>query len=133
MKGNETDEALSILQIEGYITSELEELYKLRSEIKRFRDQIVESIENDAKFRELNKKAQEARGVALAYKRAMMKDPSMVALDDRLDGLKSDLKDVRASLSDYIREYCRISRMRQIEIDGTLMEIEDAYKLVRRG
>lgn len=130
---SETDAALSVMRIEDMINRQLADISKMREEMKMVHDSFEDSFKNDAKFREFDDKAKEAAKQKNAYKQAMLKEPALAELSNKLDQLKGEVKDMQMALSDYLREYSRVTGLMQFETeDGQVLEIVQVYKLVKK-
>ncbi len=129
----ESQTALSLLQVEDYINQQMKDITKLRGEMKEIKSSVDDTFQNDAQYREFEDKAKEAAKNKNAYKKQMMNDPAVSELVTKLDGMKADVKDMQIALSDYLREYNRISGMSQFETaDGEMLEIVNTFKLVKK-
>lgn len=129
----ESSQALSILQVEEYINQQMKDIGKMREEMKMIKSSVDDTFQNDAQYKEFEEKAKEAAKNKNAYKKQMMNDPAVAELVNKLDGMKAEVKDMQVALSDYLREYNRISGMNQFEThDGEMLEIVNTFKLVKK-
>lgn len=125
--------ALSIMQIEDLINRQMADIEKVRDEVKLLKSSYEDIFKNDAKFRELDDKAKEAAKLKKAYQQAMSKDPSVSKAAEDFQRKREELKDLQIGLSDYLREYSRVSGMTQFETpDGRMLEIVQTFKLVKK-
>ena len=63
-----------------------------------------------------------------------MKRPDVAALAGKLKSLKSEKKELQEGLSDYLREYQRLSGSNEIEgEDGEIRQIVYVAKLVKKS
>jgi hypothetical protein len=129
----ETNQAMGIMQIEGYINAQMTDIAKLRDMMKDISSSYNDAFANDASYRDLDAKAKEAAKAKNNYKKQMMGDPALQDLANKLDGMKSEMRDLQTALSDYLREYNRVSGMTQFETkDGEILEIVNVFKLVKK-
>lgn len=129
----ETNQAMGIMQIEGYINAQMTDISKLRDMMKDISSSYNDAFANDASYRDLDAKAKEATKVKNNYKKQMMGDPALQDLANKLDGMKSEMRDLQTALSDYLREYNRVSGLTQFETkDGEILEIVNVFKLVKK-
>lgn len=129
----ETEQAMGILQVEEYINQQMVDIAKMREEMRLVKSTVDDSFQNDAQYRELETKAKETAKVKNAYKKQMMNDPAVAEQANKLDGMKSEMRDMSVALSDYLREYNRLSGMSQFETrDGEVLEIINVFKLVKK-
>ena len=133
MQTPETAQALGIVQIEEYINQQMTDISKLREEMRLVKSTVDDAFQNDAQYRELEQKSKEAAKVKNTYKKQMMNDPAVADQSNKLDGMKSEMRDMSVALSDYLREYNRLSGMTQFETrDGEVLEIVNVFKLVKK-
>ncbi|MFW5703602.1 MAG: hypothetical protein ACOCXQ_02100 [Patescibacteria group bacterium] len=129
----ETNQAMSILQIEEMVNQQMRDIAKIREEMKLVKGTVDDAFQNDAQYRELENKAKEAAKLKTTYKKQMMNDPAIAEQANKLDGMKSEIRDMQIALSDYLREYNRVSGMLQFETqDGEVLEIVNTFKLVKK-
>ncbi len=129
----ETNQAMGIMQIESYINAQMTDIAKLRDMMKDISSSYNDAFANDASYRDLDAKAKEAAKVKNNYKKQMMGDPALQDLANKLDGMKSEMRDLQTALSDYLREYNRVSGLTQFETkDGEILEIVNVFKLVKK-
>lgn len=89
---------------------------------------------NDEVFKEHDKKAKEASKVRSGTKQQILKRPDVADLANKLQALKSEQMELKEGLSDYLREYHRLSGSTEIEgEDGEVREIVYMAKLVKKS
>lgn len=129
-----TGQALDIMTIENMINAQMVDIEKMKEEMKLVKSSYDDTFKNDAKFKELDDKAREAGKVKNTYKQTLLKEPAVAELSNKLDGLKGEVKDLQDGLSDYLREYYRLSGMTQFETkDGEVLQIVNVFKLVKQA
>lgn len=122
-----------VMNLESLIKNLMQTLDKEQAEVGTFQDTLNDIFENDETFKEHSKLAKEASKVKSATKRQILKQPQAADLDNKIRTLKSEIKENKASLSDYLREYQRMSGINEIEgTDGELLEIVYDAKLIRK-
>lgn len=122
-----------IMNMENMIKSVMSTLDKLKIDMGAFQETLNDIFENDETYQEHSKLAKEASKVKSNTKRQILKQPQAGDLDNKIRTLKSEIKENKASLSDYLREYQRMSGINEIEgTDGELLEIVYDAKLVRK-
>ncbi|MCX7996166.1 MAG: hypothetical protein N2691_00190 [Patescibacteria group bacterium] len=127
------DKALSIMQVEDLINRQMADIEKMRDEVKLLKSSYEDIFKNDAKYRELDEKVKESTKLKKQYMRAMSKDPSVTKAAEDYQRKREELKDLQIGLSDYLREYNRVSGLSQFETqDGRLLEIVQVFKLVKK-
>lgn len=130
---DESSNTQLIMNMEGLIKNLMSTLDKQQAEAGVFKDTLNDIFENDETYQEHSKLAKEAAKVKSNTKRQILKQPQAADLDNKIRTLKSEIKENKASLSDYLREYQRMSGINEIEgSDGELLEIVYDAKLVRK-
>ena len=118
--------------VKNLILNHLDEIDKVKEQIKSAREMVTSALENDESFRN----AKEAEGEKKRERQeieAKIKDanPTPVA---KLDELKEQLKDLQTALGDYLAEFVRrTGKMEITKHDGTELKIVRRYKTVSPG
>lgn len=127
------NKALDIMQIENMINTQMVDIDKKRDEVKLLKGSFDDAFKNDAKYREFDDKVKEANRLKTTYKQAMMKDPAIAQANSAFLNGRDELKDMQMALSDYLKEYHRVTGLTQFETaDGTMLEIVQSFKLVKK-
>ncbi len=127
------NDAVLLLKIEEMIKTHLSQVDKLREEITKYRDMVNDILANDEIFQEHDRVAKEASKIRSSTKKPIMKRPDVADLSNKLHDLRSELGDLQLGLSDYLREYQRLSGSNEIEgEDGEIREIVYVAKLVKK-
>lgn len=128
------DNSSVVLNMEGMIKSLMAALDEKGEEADKYKSALNDIFENDETYQEHSKLAKEAARVKSATKKQILKQPQAADLDNKVKTLTSEIKETQASLSDYLREFQRISGISEIEgQDGELREIVYTAKLVRKS
>lgn len=123
-----------LLNMESLIKGHISTIDKLSEEAKKLKDMLDDIFANDPTFQEHDKLAKEAAKVKTGTKQQILKQPQAADLDKKVKELKSELKENRASLSDYLQEYARMSGVNEIEgDDGEVREIVYSAKLIKKS
>lgn|SRR3989338_6575706 len=129
-----TDQATILMNLDELIKSNIASLDKLAIELKKQREMFDDSFNNDPTFREHAEKAKEANKVKATTKAQIMRQPAVAQLSEKVKNLRSEIKERQLSLSDYLREYSRMTGVNQIEgHDGEVREIVQEFKLIKKG
>lgn len=121
-----------LINMEGIIKSHISNISRLQEEVKKHKDMLDDIFENDPTYKEHTKTADEAAKVKRNTKQQILKKPQAADLDNKVKSLKSELKETQAALSDYLKEFQRLSGVNEIELDGgEVMEIVYTAKLVK--
>lgn len=128
------NDVVLLTRIEEMIKTHLSQIGELQEEITKHRDMVNDIFANDETYQEHDKTAKEAARVRSNTKKEITKRPDVADLANKLKSLKSEQSELKGGLSDYLREYQRLSGSNQIEgEDGELQEIVFVAKLVKRS
>lgn len=131
---NTGSDAVLLVRIEEMIKTHLSQIDTLAEDISKHKDIVDDIFVNDATFQEHDKIAKEAAKVRSKTKAEIMKRPDVADLSNKLKTLKSEKKELSEGLSDYLREYQRLSGSNEIEgNDGEIREIVYSAKLVKKS
>lgn len=123
-----------ILNMEGMIKSLVSSLDHQREELNKFQETLKDIFDNDESYKKHSELAKEATRVKSATKQQILKQPQAADLNEKIRTLKSEMKENQASLSDYLREFQRMSGISEIEgEDGELREIVYTAKLIKKS
>lgn len=126
------DDAKLILSLEEMIKNNRELIEKSRGELSEQRDMLKNSFESDSTYQEQNEEVKKTTKIRSATKSQILKKPSVAAIAEKVKSLQSQIKEYEAALSDYLREYQRVSGQTTIEGEGgEILEIIYVAKLKR--
>ena len=130
---NSSDAAL-LLKIEEMIKTHITQISELTEQITERKDMLEDIFKNDETFQAHDKAAKEAAKIRSGTKQQIMKKPQVADLAAKLKDLKMEKSELQDGLSDYLREYQRLSGSNEIEgEDGEVREIVYVAKLVRKS
>lgn len=122
-----------IMSLENMINGYILDLEKLQKDLKEQSAMLKDSFENDADYAAIADKAREVQKMKKEAKDKLLQDPSISLLDAKVTDLKSEVKDVRQALSDYLQQYYRESGLTSITAaDGEVRELVATVKLVKK-
>lgn len=128
------NDVVLLTRIEEMIKTHLSQIGELQEEITKHRDMVNDIFANDETYQEHDKIAKEAVRIRSNTKKEIMKRLEVADLANKLKSLKSEQSELKVGLSDYLREYQRLSGSNEIEgEDGELREIVFVAKLVKRS
>ena len=123
-----------LLDLEQLIKTNITTIDRNKAELKKQREMLNSALENDETYREHAQKAKETAKVKAATRHQIMQQPANKALAERVKELAAEIKDADGALSDYLREYQRISGSNEIETDdGVVREIVYVARLVKKS
>lgn len=129
-----SSDAVLLVKIEEMIKTHTTQITELQEQISKFKDMLDDIFVNDETFQEHDKLAKEAARIRTNTKKEIMKRADAADLSNRLKSLKSEQKELKEGLSDYLREYQRLSGSNEIEgEDGEIRQIVFVAKLVKRS
>lgn len=127
-------EASVLVNLEQLIKNHIASIDRVTEESKRHKDMLDDIFDNDPTYREHAEAAKEAAKIKSATKAEIMKQPQVFELSEKVKSMRSEIKELKAALSDYLQEYRRMSGVSQIEDDqGEVREIVYTAKLVKLG
>ena len=128
------NDAVLLVRIEEMIKTHLSQIDTLAEDISKHKEMVDDIFTNDQTYQEHDKIAKEAAKVRSKTKAEIMKRPDVADLSNKLKTLKSEKKELNEGLSDYLREYQRLSGSNEIEgNDGEVREIIYVAKLVKKS
>ncbi len=123
-----------IIDLENLIKTHITGIEKRREELKTHKEMLSSALGNDEAYKEAEEKAKEAAKVKSALKAQIMKQPANAQLGEKTKELALEIKEMDAALSEYLREYQRMSGVNEIEgEDGQVREIIYIAKLVKKS
>lgn len=122
-----------IINLEALIKTQTIAIDKTREKLKEQKQMLEDAFQNDPTYIEHEKLAKEAAKVKGKTKSEITKQPAVSILSQKVKDLSLDLKDKQASVSDYLKEYQRLTQVTEIEVEvGDVREIVNVPKLVKK-
>lgn len=129
-EADSSNDATLLLRIEEMIKTHLTQIDSLSEDITKHKDMLDDIFVNDETYQEHDKTAKEAARIRTKTKQEILKRADAADLSNKLKALKSEKKELQTGLSDYLREYQRLSGANEIEdSDGELRQIVYVAKL----
>lgn len=130
----EVNAATSILEVESIINRYLGDVEKMKETMKSQKEMYNAAFENDAQYAEKNEDMKKVKKEVAAIKQRIVKLPEVVVINNRINELKEEMKDMQEALTGYLQRYQEISGTNQFMTeDGEIIEIVNVVKLVRKG
>ena len=118
----------TIISLTEMINSSLGTVERVKEERNKISAMLESIFENDPDYTEASEKAKEAAKVKGQAKKQIMRTPQAADLDRKVTELKQHLKELNASLSDYLNEYIRQTGSMQFEDStGKVRDIKMKY------
>ncbi len=125
--------AMILLDLENLIRSHLASIDKMQVEAKKHKEMLDSVFDNDETYKKHSDAAKEANKIKSATRAQIMKQPAVAELSEKVKSMRTDVKELRDALSDYLQQYQQMSGLTQIEdADGEMREIVYDAKLVKR-
>lgn len=123
-----------LVNLESTIKEHIASIDKSKGELKKLKEMLADTYCNDPVYQEHDKAVKDATKIRSKTKSELLKQPASADLNAKVKELSGELKDFQAALSDYLREYMRLSGSNEIEgDDGEVREIIYVAKLVKRS
>lgn len=123
-----------MLDLEQLIKTNIANIDRGKAELKKLREMETSALENDETYRMHNEEAKRAAKQKSATKKQIMSLPANKQLADKIRGIAEDIKEADGALSDYLREYGKMSGTNEIETeDGQIREIVYLAKLIKKS
>lgn len=131
---NNSNDASLLLKIEEMVKTHLTQIDTLAEDISKHKDMLDDILANNQTYQEHDKIAKEAAKIRSKTKSEIMKGTQAADLSSKLKTLKSEKKELEEGVSDYLREYQRLSGLNEIEdASGEMREIILVPKLVKKS
>jgi len=126
------NQALNIINTESLINTASSRLNDLTYEAKEYKAMLDEILESDTEFQEIDKESQKQSKLRAVARQKALNTPAAKTNIDKLKETKTQLREVKTALSDYLAQYVKISGSNQIEgPDGVVRLIIYTAKLVK--
>lgn len=133
-KVTEIDSSTVIIELESSIKSHIDLIDKNKAEIKKMREMLQSALLNDEVYKSHELAAKDANKIKSSTKTNLMKAPQNYEISAKLKDTVSQTREMEEALSDYLREYHRISGSSEIETSqGDVREIVYVAKLVKKS
>ncbi len=131
---DDKNDAVLLVRIEEMIKTHISQIDKLDEDVSKHKEMLDDIFGNDSTFQEHDKIAKEAAKIRSKTKSEIMKKSDVAELANKVKVLKSEKMELVDGLSDYLREYQRLSGSNLIEgEDGEMREIIMVPKLVKKS
>lgn len=131
---NTSDDSSIMLNLESMIKSHLSSINRINEELKKNRQMFEDIFANDQTYQKHTEQAKEASKVKSATRAQLMKQPQVAQLSEKIKGQRSEVKQLQEALSDYLKEFQRLTGVNEIESDeGEVLEIVQVARLVRKS
>lgn len=123
-----------LTDLESLIKSHITGIDQRKTELKKLREMVNDALANDPTYQEHDKVAKEAAKVKSATKSQILKLPQNQTIVAKTHETVAEVKEMEEALSEYLREFGRISGANEIETDdGQVREIVFTAKLIKKS
>ena len=123
-----------VLDLEHMIKQHIRDVTTRKTELKKSREMLQSALTNDETYRTHDEEAKKAAKQKAATKAQILSLPANASLNEKVKELAGEVKELGGALSDYLREYQRMSGVNEIESeDGQVHEIVYTAKLVKKS
>ncbi len=126
--------ATVLLELEQTIKNHIADIDRRKAELKKQREMMESALASDKTYRLHAEEAKKAAAQKGKTKLQILQLPENRQLSEKVKELAAEIKDLNNALSDYLREYQRMSGSNEIETDdGEVREIVYVAKLVKKA
>jgi len=126
------DGSTALLELEGLIKQYLSSIENLKKELRSKKEMIDDSFSNDAVYKEQDEKVKADALIKNSTKMQILKTPALTEVKEKVDELRTQIKEAEEILSDYLLQYQKATGFNEIEVDGgETMIIVSRAKLVK--
>lgn len=124
----------TLIAVESMLKNVISRMDLIKNELKTDADMLKSAFESDPVYREFDQNAKAAAKDKLAAKKEILRKPDVAELNLKVQSKRSELKELKEKMSDYLTQYQQLSGANEIEgEDGEVRVIVYTAKLVRRN
>ena len=125
--------ANTILELESTIKNTISVMDRNKEELKKYKEMIESALTNDERYREADLKVKELAKEKSKAKANVMQNQATRNIGEKAKDLSIEIKEANLGLSEYLREYQRMTGQSEIEgDDGEVREIVYTAKLIKK-
>ena len=103
--------------LESSIKEHIVSVDKSKTELKKLKEMLSDMFTNDSTYQLHDAAVKDATKIRTKTKSELLKQPAAADLNAKVKELSAEIKDFQNALSDYLREYQRLSGSNEIEGD----------------
>lgn len=128
------DSSTIITDLEALIKSHIEGIERRNGELRKMKEMVASELLNNKDYQDLEVQNKDINKKKKDLKSQIMRQPQNTELTKKIMEMSSESKEMKEALSDYLREYHRLSGSSEIETsDGQVHEIVYFAKLVKKS
>ena len=130
---NVTKKDISSFDVEQLVLGYIKDIDAAKVNLRQEKSMLKDMIEGDAEYSKLKAVVDEAKKKLNARKSQLLLDKSAVALMDKIDGIKEELKESQLTLAQYAEKYVEQTGLFTIEdSNGEVNRIVKSFKVVKK-
>lgn len=130
----QSDPATSLITLEGLINNYISKIESHQEELSKIKEMLNDALENDQDYVKAAAEAKEAAKAKSSAKSAVINQPEIARIDEKLKDGTRQLKEMREALSQHLQNYAQMSGSNQFEDEnGEVREIVYVAKIVKRS
>lgn len=127
------DGATILLELETTIKNHIADIDRRKAELKKHREMLESALLNDETYRTHHEEAKKAAKTKAQTKFQILQVAQNKGIAEKVKELTAEIHELDGALSDYLREFGRMSGTTEIETaDGEVREIIYVAKLVKK-
>ncbi len=128
---NQSQTAITLINVESMISSFTDRLKKLKEEAKQQRSIFKSVFDNNDDYQLLEEQVKKINQQKKSLKSQLLSQSSATSAKEKLDETNQQIREANQALSDYLAQYVALSGTNQLESpDGKLMRIIYTARLV---
>lgn len=132
---SEGEAAADVLSnLESMIKSNITGLDSRKSELRKYKEMLASALANDETYDSQNEEVKKATKVRNATRQQILRQTANIQITEKVGELVTEIKEMDGALSDYLREYARLTGSTEFETDdGEVREIVYVARLVKKS
>jgi len=124
----------TLMAVESMLKNVISRMEMLKTELKEEADMLKSAFESDTIYREFDDNAKAAAKDKLAAKKEILKKPDVADLSLKVQSKRSEIKELKEKMSDYLTQFQQLSGLNEIEgEDGEVRTIVYTARLIKQN
>jgi ferritin len=127
-----TKEVKDLFTLENLIKTHISHIEAVRVELAKHSEMLTDILNNDTVYKEVTDQIKEITKKKTEAKQNVLKTPSNASLNQKIKDMRTEVKELKMALSQYLQQYQKIADTDQIESeDGEVRQIIFDARLVK--
>jgi len=127
-----TKEVKDLFTIENLIKTHVSHIDAVRVELAKHAEMLTDILNNDSAYKEISDQIKDMGKKKMEAKQNILKVPSNASLNQKIKDMRTEVKELKMALSQYLQQYQKIADTDQIESeDGEVRQIIFDARLVK--